>query len=223
MGMMLTATLLCLISLALKSLEYLVLGQGVPLEVLVYTLDVDIASLDVDSEASIPAWFSSSVLLLCSVLLAIVTSTLKRNSERYVAHWGVLAIIFALLSLDESISVHERFIEPLRTLLGVGGLLHFAWVILGGAFAVIIALAYSRFVFNLPAEIKRLFIVAGTLYLSGVLGLEMIGGLWVDLYGQQNWVYHGIATVEEFLEMSGAILFLYALMKYLGSLENSRA
>jgi hypothetical protein len=220
---MLTALLLCLISLALDSLEYLVLGQDVPLEVLGYKLDVDIDRLDVDEEQSIPAWFSSSVLLLCSVLLAIITATLKRTGERYVPHWGALAILFALLSLDESISVHERFVEPLRSLLGVSGLLYFAWVVPGGAFVVILALAYRRYVFDLPAESRRLFIVAGTLYLSGVLGLEMIGGLWVDLYGQQNWAYHGFATVEELLEMSGAILFLYALMQYLGSLENPRA
>lgn len=216
---MLTAMLLCLISLALKSLEYLVLGQDASLEVLGYTLEVDIGILDVDSEVSIPAWFSSSVLLLCSVLLAIITSTLKRTSERYVPHWGALAILFTLLSLDESISVHEMFIEPLRSLLGVSGPLYFAWVVPGGAFVVVIALAYRKFVFDLPAESRRLFIVAGALYLSGALGLEMIGGLWVDLYGQQNWIYQGIVTVEELLEMSGAILFLYALMRYLGFLQ----
>lgn len=219
-GMMLAALLLCLVSLTLDTLEYLVLGQGVPLEVLGYKLDVDIDKLDVDREASIPAWFSASVLLICSVLLAAITSARKRTGDQYVPHWGGLSIIFALLSLDESISIHELFNEPVRVLWDLGGPLHFAWVVPGGAFVVILVLAYGRFVFHLPAKSRRLVIAAGALYLSGALGLEMVGGNWTDFFGMQNWGYQVIATVEELLEMSGAILFLYTLMQYLPHLEN---
>jgi hypothetical protein len=219
--MMLIAILLCLISLAQDSLDYLVLGRDVPLEVLGYKVDVHIDKLDLDTEAGIPAWFSSSVLLLCSVLLATITSAYKRTDHRYVYHWCALCIIFALLSLDETISIHERFIEPLRFLWGTGGLFYFAWVIPGGAFAGLLTLAYYRFVFDLPAKSRRLFIAAGALYLSGALGFEMLGGLWADHYGELNWIYRVLVTAEEFLEMSGAILFLFALMRYSVSLEVS--
>jgi hypothetical protein len=219
--MLLIAGLLCLLSLALDSLEYLVLGQDVPREVLGYQHDAHIEAFDVGAESSIPAWFSSSVLLLCAVLLAAITSTLNRTGEDYVSHWGGLSIIFALLSLDESVGVHEKFIEPLRSLLGVGGFLYFPWVIPGVAFVVILALIYRRFLFDLPAKSRRLFSAAGALYLSGTLGLEMVGGFWTYHYGEQNLAYRVSVTLEEFLEMAGAVLFLTTLMQYLASLEKS--
>jgi hypothetical protein len=170
--------------------------------------------LDVDAEGNIPAWFSSSILLLCSVLLGVITHAVKRAGDRYSLFWGILSIVFVLMSLDETASFHERLIYPLRSLLDTGGLLYFAWVIPGGAFVVIFGLVYVRFLFNLPVTIRRLFIAAGALYVSGSVGLEMIGGLVSDLRGEGNLLYIALFTVEDLLEMSGATIFLYALVRY---------
>jgi hypothetical protein len=213
-SLMLMAVIWCVASLASQSYVIRFLGLDVILKgALGSTLEDGIGSLNVDIEASIPTWFSSSVLLLCSVLLAAIASAHNRIGGRFVRQWSALSIIFLLLSLDEMAAFHERFIDPLRSLLDTG-FFYSAWVILGGPFVIIVVLAYRRFLFNLPTKSSRLFIAAGALYVLGALGVEMLGGLQEDLYGQQNLAYVVLVTVEEFLEMSGAILFLYALMRY---------
>jgi hypothetical protein len=214
--LLLIALILCSTSFAS---EVYALFNDQDVEVLGTNLGDGIDFLSVDAEASIPAWFSSSILLLCSVLLGVITHAVKSAGDRYSLFWGILSIVFALMSLDETASFHERLIYPLQSLLDTGGLLYFAWVIPGGAFVVIFGLVYVRFLFNLPVTIRRLFIAAGALYVSGSVGLEMIGGLVYDLRGEGNLLYIALVTAEDFLEMSGAIIFLYALVRYMTSLQ----
>ncbi len=199
----------------------LFLSQVVPPKVLGFNIQDGVAELNVDQEQSVPTWFSSSLLLLCSLLLAAIAFIVRKTGGRYVPHWAAMSMIFVFLSLDEMMSVHERLIGPLRTSLQTGGLLHFAWVIPAVAFVIIFVLAYSRFLLNLPATFRWLFIAGGGIYVSGTLGLEMLGGLWADSHGEANPTYRALTTVEEFLEMIGAALFLYALMRYTGHLEEA--
>ncbi len=217
--LMLSALGLCLISFA-QQFYVFVLSREFPPPASLPFLQGGIDILNVDNEQSIPAWFSSSLLLLCSVLLAAITIAVKESRGRYVLSWGALSIIFALLSVDETMAMHERLIGPLRSLLGIGGFFQYAWVIPAGAFVIVFALTYLRFLFDLPMGVRQLFVAAGVLYVSGALGLEMLGGYWAEIHGETNQSYHAnltyhtLVTVEEFLEMTGAVLFLYALMRY---------
>ncbi len=61
-----------------------------------------------------------------------------------------------------------------------------------------------------------LFVVSGLTYVLGAIGLEMIGGLRVDVHGSDDLVYLLIVTCEEFLEMLGIVIFIYALLSYMG-------
>jgi hypothetical protein len=168
-----------------------------------------------DSEGNIPAFYSSSTLLLCSILLATIASAKKRGGDRYALHWRALAIIFLFLSLDEAASIHESGTERLRSALDAGGLLYFTWVIPGAAFVLLFVAAYLGFLADLPAKTRRGFLVAGTTFVGGALGMEMVGGRFAESYGVQNMRYQMIATVEELLEMLGIVVFIYALMSYM--------
>jgi hypothetical protein len=219
--LMLVAVILCLTSIVSKAFV-LIHGEDVPIMVLGQSVGTDIKFLDVNANPNPAAWFSSTLLLLCSGLLAVITSTRKRVGDYYTTHWGALSIIFVLMSLDEAAEIHDLFIEPLRSLLNTGGLFYFAWVIPGGAFVAIFVLAYTRFLFYLPIRFRRLFIAAGAVYVLGALGMEMLGGLEIDLHhGKENLPYLAAETVEEFLEMSGVILFLYSLMEYIRHSEEA--
>ena len=219
--------ILLLIAMALCFLTFVTNGYslfyGQDAEVLGLNLNNWIYLVDIDEERNIPTWFTSSVLLLCAVLLAAITSSVKTRGDPYTLHWGIMSIIFVLLSVDENIAIHEWMIGPLRSLLDTGGLLYFAWVIPAGAFVVIFGLAYMRFVFNLPVKFQRLFIAAGALYVLGSLGMEMPGGLIVELHHTRNLPYLTLVTIEEFFEMTGAIIFLYALMLYISSIKDTDA
>jgi hypothetical protein len=219
--LMLVAVILCLTSIVSKAF-ILFHGEDIPVMVLGQDVGTDIQFLDVNANPTPAAWFSSTLLLLCSGLLAVITSTRKRVGDHYTTYWGALSIIFVLFSLDDGAEIHDHFIDPLRSLLNTGGLFYFAWVIPGGAFVAIFVLAYTRFLFYLPVRFRRLFIAAGALYVLGALGMEMLGGLEVDLHhGKETLTYLAAETVEEFLEMSGTILFLYGLMEYIRHSEEA--
>lgn len=168
-----------------------------------------------DYENNIPTWYSSSALLLCSLLLATIAVAKKRDGAHYVFHWTALSIIFLFLSLDEAASVHEITVRPLKAALNAGPVLYHTWVILGAAVVLIIVVMYWRFLSDLPSPTRRLFLTAGIIYVGGALGIELLGGWYAALYGDQNMTYAMIVTIEEFFEMQGIVVFIYALMSYM--------
>jgi hypothetical protein len=176
--------------------------------------------LDLDSESSISTWFSSSTLLFCAVLLTVIASHHGQEDTRYGRRWKILAVIFLFMSLDEATSLHG-LMSRLLSDLDVGGLLYYAWVIPGAALVLVFAIAYLRFFLDLPSKSRRLFVIAGVLYIGGALGMEMISGYQADVFGRATPIYVVMTTVEETSEMLGASIFAYALMSYLASLKGS--
>lgn len=169
-----------------------------------------------DYESNIPTMYSVLTLLLCSIILGFIANAKRTSRGAYVNYWIALAIIFLFLSIDEFASLHEKLIEPLQLELSTSGFLHFAWVIPGAGFAFICLLAFTRFLNHLPAQTRCLFLLAGSLYISGTLGMEMIGGYYYSLInGQQNIIYAVIVTIEESLEMLGIAVFIYSLLHYI--------
>lgn len=171
----------------------------------------------VDGEKNVPATYSYLALLLCSILLAVIARFKSQESDRYVRQWKFLSVIFLYLSFDEAFLIHEQAAEPLRSALNASGILYFTWVVPGAAFVTIFLLAYWQFIKDLPSKTKYLFLIAGTIFVGGALGTELIGGWWTDNYGRDNIVYVTIATIEEALEMLGIVVFIYALLDYLAS------
>jgi len=55
---------------------------------------------DLDSEKTIPTWYASSTLLICSFLLWAIAIARERLRDRRALHWKGLAIIFLGLSID---------------------------------------------------------------------------------------------------------------------------
>lgn len=174
---------------------------------------------DVNEENSLPTVYSVYGLLVSSILLGLVAyATSKIPKARYINHWYSLSFVFLLLSIDEANSLHEILIFPVRTLLNTSGALFYAWVIPGSAFVFVFLLVYRRFILDLPRRIRQLFLLSGTIFISGTIGLELIGGFWHDSYGVDNFTYAMIVAVEEFLEMAGILVFIYSLLLHLSSL-----
>ncbi len=172
-------------------------------------------------EGNIPTWYASSTLLLSAFLLAIIAFAKKKEGARFGLHWTAMSFIFLYLSFDEAFGVHERWIGPLRTYFNASGIFYLAWVIPAIAFVLIFVLAYLRFLVDLPVRTRRLFLIAGALFVGGAIGLEMVGGYYQSYYGRYNLTYSITTNVEEFLEMLGIVVFIYALMSYM-KLEDMR-
>lgn len=62
-----------------------------------------------------------------------------------------------------------------------------------------------------------LFIISGAIFLTGAIGFEMLSARHDSLYGINSITYKAYYTCEEFLEMLGIAIFIYALLRYLTS------
>ncbi|WP_137161477.1 hypothetical protein [Blastococcus sp. CCUG 61487] len=164
----------------------------------------------VDDEANIPTWFS--VILLAAIAATSLGIGVLQRSRRAPLHryWLGLAAVFGYLSLDELSVVHEELIWQIGDLADSGGVFTHAWVVVGGPLVVVFALVYLRFLWRLPRHIAQLLVLSGALYVGGALGLEMAGGPHVGF----NTTYVLLTGGEEFLEMVGAAVCLYTVMRY---------
>ncbi len=184
----------------------------------------DVVSLfGVGNDLSVPSWYASIVLLFAAALVAVIALAKIRYGGDYAARWGILSVIFLYLSSDEMLRLHEgmsgALLQPTLEVIGYepSGLLRYPWVIVYAPLALVFVLAYFKFWLDLPAKIRTLFFVAGALFVGGAIGAEMINGLLHDLYGKGGILYAAMTHLEEFLEMIGIVVFVYALLSYIGS------
>jgi hypothetical protein len=170
---------------------------------------------DLDGESTVPSWFSVVLLLLCAALLAACAAVKHARRERYRWHWTVLACIFALMSLDEQVSIHERSIWTMQRLFQPRGILYYGWVIPAGVGLVVLGLAYLRFLVHLPRHARAMFLLSAVIYLGGAIGMEMADGAHTSRYGEGGATHAVLTSVEETFEITGLIVFVYALLSYL--------
>ncbi len=211
------------VAMVLGSVVACLILADIAVVISIYFLDHDyvfglVPLFHLDFEQNIPTFFSAVVILFCAALLFVIAAARKRQGERDYRYWVGLAAIFLFLSIDEAVSIHERLTNPMRAWFGASGVFHFGWVIPYGIFVVALVLIYLRFLFQLPARIRHLILIAGAVYLTGAVGFEMVGGYYFARHGDQvDLIYSLLTTCEESLEMIGMLIFAYALMTYIAS------
>ena len=162
-------------------------------------------------ERNLPTWVSALILFACAVLLLLNALRSRALGEPWTAHWCSLGAIFAYISLDEFTTIHERA----NSWFDLGGVFYFGWVIPAFFIVGTIGLSYLGFLRALPVGSRVRFVIAGALYVGGALFVELGLGYWTDLEGSNNVGYALIDLLEESMEMSGASLFLVALLRHL--------
>jgi hypothetical protein len=96
-------------------------------------------------------------------------------------------------------------------------------VIVGGLAALAAGAFFLPFLRLLPLRHAAAFLAAGTLFVGSTVGMEIVSTNWVDgmTYadnGAYDWLGLLKVTLEEAGEMAGAVLFIHALLDYLGSI-----
>ncbi len=172
---------------------------------------------NLDKELNFPTWYAALSLIFCSFLLFIISSAKKKSNDSYYRHWVFLSAIFFLLASDEMIQLHEQVITPIRNILNTTGYLYITWVIPAIIFGVIFLVAYYKFLLHLPRYYMFLFIISGTVYILGAIGLEIIGSNHIYFYGQNNLSYSLLTTLEEVLEMTGILFFIFTITSYIST------
>ncbi|MFW6597356.1 hypothetical protein ACQBAU_04455 [Propionibacteriaceae bacterium Y2011] len=169
--------------------------------------------LHVNTEAAVPAWFNTA-LLLVAALLALFALVSAPRSER--TGWLVLTILLTYLSVDEGAGEHETFGELAAKLpmLDVGT---FFWVLPGAILAlagVAVVLLSCR---RLPAPVRRPLLFALVLYGTGALGTEFVTGTLIRTFAGNFVVVDVVQPVlvmlEESLEMVACIVAIRCLLQ----------
>jgi cellulose synthase/poly-beta-1,6-N-acetylglucosamine synthase-like glycosyltransferase len=182
-----------------------------------YALLTELAPIfDVDLEQNLPTFFSVTLLLIATLLLAVIATRANKQRIYHASTWRFLAFGFLVMALDEALALHERLNVPIGRLFGEGslGVLYFPWVIPAVVLVFALGLFFLRFLLDIPVTTRLRFLIAATLYVGGAIGVELLGSRHAELHGYENWTYSMIVTLEESLEMAGLIVFIWALLSY---------
>lgn len=170
--------------------------------------------LDLGDDTSLPAWFSSVQLFLVGVVLLVAA---LNNGRPHVVRPSFLAaagLVFVFLSADEGARIHEKITEVARAgrvdwllIRGAYG----AWIMVYLAAGALLLAAGRRSLLALWRHLhpEMQVAVAGALvFVTGGIGVELIG-----FYLAPGSTPYKVATaVEEFLEMAGVSVMLYAAL-----------
>ncbi|KMP11367.1 hypothetical protein UZ36_04770 [Candidatus Nitromaritima sp. SCGC AAA799-C22] len=157
---------------------------------------------DLDEEESFGTWFSAVILFVAAVLLFVIAHNKKKNHGQFIKHWYGLAFGFMIFSIDEVAGMHETF----------NTVTDFAWTIPAAFVTVGVVIVYWKFLTHLPESIKKQFIIAGVLFVSGGLVVEHLADFYIEAYTMKNFGYHLLIILEETMEMAGVIIFIRALL-----------
>jgi hypothetical protein len=163
---------------------------------------------DLDEEESIGTWYSALILFAAGRLALLQSRYARSGSQGWYFWWLLMAIGFHLLSLDEVAGFHEfvnTMVEDTH------------WTTYGAAIALVVAVAYLPFLWALPARTRWLFIISGIIYIGGAVGVER-GTIWYEENDLLNTLAYNLwNALEEFMEMAGVILFIYALLGHIAA------
>lgn len=179
-----------------REIVVLVLGVGGPLG--------ELRPLSVDAEASIPTWIATILLFLGALVWAVPALARRGTEGARVA--GVVAVVLLAASIDEGSSLHETLIDPLRDALDLGGVLTFAWVLVGAPILLGLLYALYRVRDRLPEDVARTLLFGAIVFGVGAIGLELVGGQVVETAGRESLAWAASTVVEESLELVGAAL-----------------
>ena len=176
---------------------------------------------DVGRENSLPTWISSFNLLVSSVLLLFIYLEKRDDSQSWTRYWLILCLLFLVLSIDEVAGLHERS-SGLRWIIGPlvppdSPLAPFwdinRWVFYGAIFAGLALISFIPFLLMLPPRIARRFLLAGSVFVGGAVGMEF-AGVWMiqaDVAQIGDLIYNIRRIFEEGMEMYGIVIFNCAL------------
>jgi hypothetical protein len=177
-------------------------------------------------ETTVPTWYSSSILLACSAVAALIARGESIRAHRGQHRWLLVAGIFLFMSVDETAMIHESFDEVARYILGGevstpswlrpagSGAPSLPWFAVGLPLIAFVVLWLSPWILRLPRRTLLLFVASGLMFVGGAVGVEMITWRFFSDLDPDGLTRAALITVEECLEMLGVLAALYTMLDY---------
>ncbi|OKH48405.1 hypothetical protein NIES30_10290 [Phormidium tenue NIES-30] len=117
------------------------------------------------------------------------------------------------MSFDEASGIHDRIVGPISIyFMGRGeGIMYYRWYLFFIPIVFAVSLIYIPFLKRLPLFFSSRFILAGFVFLSGSIGMEMVESI---LTSQGHSVGVSI-LLEETLEMLAVVILIHTLLLYI--------
>ena len=211
-GLVLIASVLLFIHLILSLLVSIYLDR------IVWLNYVD-SLLNMNSERNIPSFFSVLVLTACSGVLAFIYKAVNPENKK---QWLFLSLIFLFLAFDEAMEIHEKVNVVLKNAItSNSAALTFPWVLPYLVFFAIVAIYLAPFILKLPKYLFRLIVLSGFVFVTGAAGLEIVEGIVAQNFGEYSFLNLALMGIEEYMEIVGVLIFIYALLTYISYNSNS--
>jgi hypothetical protein len=170
--------------------------------------------LDADVERSVPTWLSVVLLFLAASLLGLVAACERDLQSGRWGYWLLLSVGFLLMSLDEHLELHERLPSEAVKFFGLGQQERQILDWFPVPVAALALLIFRRFLFGLPTRVRNGLILAGGLYCTGIVAVELVvdailGGIDHNTFGGAV-----LATTEESFELAGVLVLLFVVGRY---------
>jgi hypothetical protein len=172
---------------------------------------------DLDSEVSVPTWFSASQLLVAGILMCLMIDYASRPGWPSAFFCLIVGVGFIALSADEASGIHERltylagkYTPWVPMVQGHRG----AWIFLYGVAGAALMVLHWRNLLVMWRHHRR-----PSLVIAGGFATVAAGGVLVEVAG-----YYALlplpsvqVALEEFLEMLGGSIILVGAMVFFGS------
>jgi hypothetical protein len=185
--------------------------------------DIDSATgmgriLHLNGEKNAPALFATALMSVAALAFALWARA-AIGGTRARRMWQLLAALFVFLAVDEYFSVHERLSVPMRTMFDLHGTaFHYAWILPYGIGVAALAALFLPIYLRLPRGMQFGFALAAALFLTGALGMQVVGSLVLASHGDDSTFYAIASTVEEALELAGVVVLIDTLLRGLAAL-----
>lgn len=160
---------------------------------------------DLDSEAAVPTWISTMLMAAAAVLCWTESRLADPGQTR---RWAWLGFGFFILSIDEVAGLHGSMRGPVRRLLDIDNPLFYGWVLPAIMVMAVAAVYFYPLIPTLPTKVRRRILIAGTAFVVGAIGLEMVGGVLAQSGMRGGWTYFMVSTIEELVEIISVFYFV---------------
>jgi hypothetical protein len=169
---------------------------------------------DLDTEGNVPTFYSAIAIMVSAVLLYLHGAESRRRKDGQHRRWYGLASIMFFLSFDEAVLLHENMTDIIGQFINPARLFYMLWVLPYGVATLALLLVYFGFLRSLPKRTTLGFVAAGAIFVGGAIGVELFSGHQAVLHGTLSIQYSLAYTLEEFMEMTGIVVFIYALLAH---------
>jgi hypothetical protein len=168
--------------------------------------------ISLDYESGLASWVSSMLFAVTGYFMLVAGHGDRGRQLRTAGGWLLLGCLFLYFSLDEALSLHEALDNPGRRF-SIGDV-RLGWALFGIPALLVGLVVFLPFVRRLPTRTAQRLVIAGAVYVVGVLGIDLVDGFFVDTEGRG--VGSEIAAdIEESLEMIGLWLGMRTTLLYL--------